>query len=111
MTTDDYTTPGWAELLKPNGYESELDDEGLHRAEMAANNVMDSVLGGMSAIGDLQWRACTNKDWDVDEQTFFALGVLQKEMADLVLSLRLIESNAIFARHQRELVKAKEPKS
>ena len=110
MSTDDYTTPGWAELLKTVNYGTTLDDEGLHRAEMAANNVMDAVLGGMSAIGDLQWRAAQDKDWDIDGQTSFALGVLQKELADLVTSLRLIESNAIFAKHQRELAKAKESK-
>jgi len=107
MTADDYTTPGWGELLIPYGYESTLDDEGLHRTRMAAENVMNSVLGGMSAIGELQWRAARDPDWDGDGQICFALGVLQRELADLLLSLDLIRSNAIFAEHQRELAEAR----
>ena len=106
---DNSIAPGWPEVLtSATNYGNRLSGSELDKIAHAADNIIDSVLAGLSAIGDIQWRAAANKDWGVDNQTVHSLGALQMTLADLVTELRVIEANATEGMHRLELVGTKE---
>lgn len=107
MNMADNTTPGWADLLTMSAnYGSTLSADEAARLEKAANNITSSILDGLAAIGELQWRASQYTDAPVDATTVFVLGDFQSTLANLVMQLRCIESDANFHRHKLELSEA-----
>lgn len=100
--------PGWDELLTNDvDYGSSLSAKESERVGEAANNVAGSILDGLQAVGELQWRAAHNKEFPIEKENIFALGVFQITLMDLLTKLRLIESNANFQWHELEMAGAK----
>lgn len=83
---DTYTTPLWADIVT-------IGDD-LKRSASAADNIIDCVTRGMGAIGELQWRAYADKKNLPDPDVAFSLGVFQSCLAELLLVLGRLHSDA-----------------
>jgi hypothetical protein len=101
---DNKAIPGWDDVLTGDaGYGAAPSKERLKRIEKGAENIMDAILHGMVAVSELQWKASEHPVWPIEADEVKDIGVLQATLAELVNSLRSIESNAVYLQHQMEL--------
>jgi hypothetical protein len=108
VSADNKGIPGWAELLTHAAdYGTPASREELKRLAQAASNNIGSILDGLAAIGELQWRAAQYTDDPFPPQALHMLGDFQLTLADLLSRLRSIEGDANFWRHELELTEAK----
>ncbi|MGH8272800.1 MAG: hypothetical protein ACRES9_00870 [Gammaproteobacteria bacterium] len=105
--------PGWEDLLTQDASnQSALLGDGKSRDEWrrlrhAADNVETVIIDGLEAIGEIQWRACSDENNLPAAQTFSALGSLHANLSELLRKLRVIDGNARYCEHQVELKEAK----
>lgn len=108
VTLNENADRPWGPLLK--GLPQYIDAKGdvacsltageLKSVEGAAGEMIRLIIDGFSAIGELQWRAAMFDGGSIDSDIFAMLAPLQTQLAELVATLRVTESNAAYYRRE-----------
>jgi len=114
--TRNNNTPSWGPLLKQIPLRVDANDkptttlpaDELKRIEGSAAEMIRVTIDGFSAIGELQWRAAYYDGGSIDADVFAMLAPLQTQLAELVATLRVTESNAAYYLRELESTNAKQ---
>lgn len=85
------------------GKRPDMETLDLQRIHNAASNMLEVITNGLAAIGDLQWHACVNDEYQPEILTFVDIALLNKSLAQLSENLHNLSVTANYHVHMREL--------
>ena len=98
---------GWIDLLLvmevAYGASPTMESERLNRVQVGAENMLDVIYLGMSAMSELQWIACSHNEYEPETETFRQLGHFQKALFELTDMLRVMRGAAFSRVYDHEL--------